>query len=362
MLQHKEEEKMKKIEKKRKLMGFTLGEMVITVAIVGTITAVAVPNYMRVRMQVNMEMVKQHLKTIGTHMNDLYNRNRQFPQDINQLGNTGEEVAITASLFGIDRREYTTDGYTTGPNLTTFQLRTCPKAGRWGIAGDRCFVLTPLGITEEAIGAGSAALNPWDAPVTFAGAYATSSLLTNPLFSPLLTRDQRISFLTAWMERKALFDDARFRMNNPPLEYGNCVLTSCNGAVFASYLFMTKDQLATLNDILPQVYDNLAKKGIYLSKADKDTSAIPGQCIYNCNYHDKLFSTAPTVVELGFKIDQPVKSWTDYANRVSTDQATVTSYWKQVSSTSESSINQQYPFNAALNPDPAVTKNYHGWG
>ena len=141
-------------KRRKNKLGFTLGEIVTTVAIIGTLTAIAVPNYMRIKMDVNMKMVQQHLRIIGVHLNDLYNQNRQFPEDILNLGNSGEEVVITASLNAIDNKEYTTDGYVTYSNRSTYTLRTCPKEGRLGISGDRCFLLDPSGIQETQLWGG----------------------------------------------------------------------------------------------------------------------------------------------------------------------------------------------------------------
>src|SRR3989338_1341150 len=156
---------MNMIKRRKNKLGFTLGEIVITVAIIGTLTSIAAPNYMRIKMDVNMKMVQQHLRIIGVHLNDLYNQSRQFPEDIlTLLGNSGEEVRITASLNAIDNKEYTTDGYVTYSNRSTYTLRTCPKEGRWGISGDRCFLLDPSGIQETQLWGGG-----------FAGDFAVTS-------------------------------------------------------------------------------------------------------------------------------------------------------------------------------------------
>ncbi len=143
---------MKTLEPKKKTRigkrhrGFTLGEVVIATAIVGTLTAIAVPNYLRIKMNTNMEMVKQQLKKMGTHMNELYNQNHVFPEDVLQLGNGLDEAAITASLNAIDSFGYTTDGYTTSANRSYYRFQTCPTSNT---AGDRCFFLDSLGTTED---------------------------------------------------------------------------------------------------------------------------------------------------------------------------------------------------------------------
>src|SRR3989344_663034 len=319
----KEKDKNKHmIKMKRNKRGFTLGEMVTTVAIIGTITAISVPNYMRVRMQVNMEMVKQHLKTIGTHMNDLYNRNKQFPQNINQLGSSGEEVAITASLFGINRREYTTDGYTTGPNLSTFQLRTCPQAGRWGIAGDRCFTLTPLGITEDTPGNAAAAFGvgaSWGNSVpigmspfnTISGGYRLPNQIAD------LTNAEQIEYVAAHLEvfLLGLHRASDFKIQNtldgPALSFID--LRSPTG----NYKFF--------DALLPSVIESLKAKGIYLTVKERPIadSVTTFDSVHKALGHNIGISNVSSytsyysqVLEFSFQLAQPVKNEAELQMRV----------------------------------------------
>ena len=316
----KEKDKNKHmIKMKRNKRGFTLGEMVTTVAIIGTLTAVSVPNYMRVKMHVNMEMVKQHLKTIGTHMNDLYNQNKQFPQNINTLGSSGEEVAITASLFGINRREYTTDGYTTGPNLSTFQLRTCPQAGRWGIAGDRCFTLTPLGITEDAAGSAAAAFGvgaSWgnSIPVTTIAGVATLFLS----YSANFTNAERIEMMAAYLELNALqlnrHSDYKIQntLDGPALSFISFVKSTENTKPFET--------------LLPSVIEALKAKGIYLTVKERPiadsvttfysvqkTLGRPASDYAYLSDHASWYSQA---LEFSFQMAQPVKNAAEVQARI----------------------------------------------
>ena len=142
---------------KKNKLGYTLGEIVMTTAIIGSLAAIAVPNFLRIKMNVNMEMVKQHLRILGQNMNELYNQNNphQYPEDILTLdGNPAEELSITASLNAIDNMGYSDHRWqTVGSPPNDFALRRCPGEGLFGIAGDRCFLLTPSELTE---------VMPWD--------------------------------------------------------------------------------------------------------------------------------------------------------------------------------------------------------
>ena len=151
-------------------LGYTLGEIVMTTAIIGSLAAIAVPNFLRIKMNVNMEMVKQHLKVVGQNLNELYNQSNphEFPANIETLGNTPEELSITASLNAISGMGYTNRTWlTSGTPRSTFSYRVCPGEGLFGIAGDRCFLLTPSELTE---------VMPWEG----------SDLFMTPLTSTML--------------------------------------------------------------------------------------------------------------------------------------------------------------------------------
>jgi prepilin-type N-terminal cleavage/methylation domain-containing protein len=119
--------------------GFTLAEIMISVSIIGIITAVALPNFFRIREEVNMEMVRSNLKTIHNAMNELLNQNGLFPDDI--FGFAEEDgdarAAIAANLTAIDLKGFET----TYQDLDgEYFMRSC--SGALG----RCFGVDPLGV------------------------------------------------------------------------------------------------------------------------------------------------------------------------------------------------------------------------
>ena len=119
-------------------------ELMITVAIMGTVTAISVPCYLRIRMEVNMEMVKQHMRVIGEKMSEIFNNKKEYPESSrwpDNLTQDEEEQAITANLNSIDMLGYTKGDYTVNQTRNEYVLKCCPKPGEWGKSGDKCFAV-----------------------------------------------------------------------------------------------------------------------------------------------------------------------------------------------------------------------------
>lgn len=286
---------MKRVQRKKKNKGFTLGEMVTTTAIVGILTAVAVPNYMRIKMQVNMEMVKQHLKTIGTHMSDLYNRDRMFPENILDLGNSDEEVAITANLSAIDNKGYTIrDGYMTYQNRSNYTFRTCPQEGRWGISGDRCFLLDPMGVRE---------MEPWDGSgmAMIAQWQIQTSWFFGRLFTdPNLTERQKLNIIEGWFEKYAYWVSYE-RLTNPWNE-GKTGIGSVNYSIYQT-------DLPKLNANFPEIFNYLGAKGIHIFQAQR-SAFDTDQRVTDRGGGSTLPKTS-TVLAIGFELDKPITTRTE---------------------------------------------------
>ncbi len=139
-----------KINKK----GFTIAEMVTTVAIIGTVAgAVALPGFLRMRLQVNMELLKHNLRVIGQTMNDYLIRNQKFPDDIANLGTSSEEITITANLSSIQQKGFTTT-YHTDATRSTYTIRACTPDN------SACLVKDPGQLTLETHTPGGGGSNP----------------------------------------------------------------------------------------------------------------------------------------------------------------------------------------------------------
>jgi prepilin-type N-terminal cleavage/methylation domain-containing protein len=179
-------------------LGYTLVEIITTTAIIGSLTAIAVPNFIRIKMSVNIELVKQHLRIIGQEMNEFYNKTKRFPASMNEIinGDSSEELSITASLNSIDNRGYMGEGadYLTTSDQSTYSLKTCPKEGLFGISGDRCFILDPI--------SGVRVSPPWNAAgVNIIPVFVIPGDQTLPfLTDPNLTDKQKTEMLSAVFE------------------------------------------------------------------------------------------------------------------------------------------------------------------
>ena len=239
---------------KKNNLGYTLGEIVMTTAIIGSLAAIAVPNFLRIKMNVNMEMVKQQMRILGQNLNELYNQNNphQYPEDILTLdGNPAEELAITASLNAIDSMGYSDHRWqTVGSPPNDFSLRRCPGEGLWGIAGDRCFLLTPSELTE---------VMPWDGTgidmVVWANVSNFSALYDYDFpTSPNVPQQRKVELLAALLEYLAYTTLAE--------ELNDALQHNLEGMP-ASYLFFGSADFQNLYEtLLPKVHEILADRGI----------------------------------------------------------------------------------------------------
>ena len=303
-------------KKVKRLKGFTLGEMVTTVTIIGSLTAIAVPNYLRVRMEVNMEMVRQELRTIQKHMNDLLNRDKRFPQDINKLGNTPEEQSITGSLSAIDLKDYTTDGYRVDPNLSNYNLTTCPT--RLGISGDKCFTVDTFSISSAAVG-GVGAVAPWDgAAVPLVSMYTVQGGSGGDLHflatTPGLTDMQRAIAIAQYMvgyayHASAYLHDTRGSLDRTNLDLDKTIPSITFGE--------SKEALEAVEKYGPQIYEILKNVGIhfyFVERTREDAMERRNEKIADpFNYYTGTYAmnTFTDYFDVGFALNQPVTTLGD---------------------------------------------------
>jgi type II secretory pathway pseudopilin PulG len=267
------------IKRMKNNLGYTLAEITITTAIIGSLAAIAVPNFLRIKMNVNMELVKQQMRILGQNLNELYNQNNphQYPEDILTLdGNPAEELSITASLNAIDGMGYTDHRWqTAGSPPSTFALRRCPGDGLWGIVGVECYTLTPGGLTAGMPWDGGGldmiimSVNSMDGPV------GTSRIFNYFLAEPTLTEDQRVQLIADFLETSAYILLMR------QLYYVESGMGGGLVGKMPATLFQFLDALSvasntnrsTFEALLPQVYAELENRGVtMLTKSATVTS------------------------------------------------------------------------------------------
>jgi len=146
-----------KKNKRNNNKGFTLGEIITTVAIIGTITSLALPNYLRMKMNTNEEMVRQQMRIVGEKMTEIMGKNGQFPDSEewpNLVGNE-DEISLTASLSAIDDLCYTNTDYTTNQSRSTYIFCSSPKldaCGRYAGKKRFCVHFDPVMSTQFSTG------------------------------------------------------------------------------------------------------------------------------------------------------------------------------------------------------------------
>ena len=129
--------------------GYTASEMIVFFLVMAILATIAFPNYFRIKMQVNMELVKQNLRIISQEMNEFYNKNKQFPASIEDIKNSAspQAMSITESLDSIQQKGYEVI-YLPNSEQTSYTQRVEPILRMEGKAGNKCFILDPMGVRD----------------------------------------------------------------------------------------------------------------------------------------------------------------------------------------------------------------------
>jgi prepilin-type N-terminal cleavage/methylation domain-containing protein len=324
------------IEKTKNKRGFTLGEMVTTVAIIGTLSAIAVPNYLRIKMEVNMMMVKQELRTIQRHMNDAFNQSQKFPQNLTDLGASAEEQFIMDSLVVLDRKNYLTNDYRVNPSQSNYQFQTCPKQGHIGSSGNQCFTMNSIEITSAALQLGSN--DPWDGSNVNTLPWTLTQLKveqSGPFYEwgyyllnlgAKLTQSQQVQLTGAALERVAY--QLNYLMNETTQEDSSNDLSLDKKKLPSTMHVVTKEQEKTIKEILSRVYENLLEKGVRLYMTEQNIEEASArfseihdqETINNILYiSDKIEKDKVDevrVLEFSYELEKPFQGPHDYEVRI----------------------------------------------
>jgi Tfp pilus assembly protein PilE len=248
-------------------LGYTLGEIVITTAIIGSLAAIAVPNFLRIKMNVNMELVKQQMRILGQNLNELYNQNspHQYPEDILTLdGNPAEELAITASLNAINRMGYEIEHFVPEDRSTFLDIARL-QPGMEGISGDTCYALDPMGLRVLENCWGMEGLD------TFIGGVSPiSEKFLGMLFSnPNLSESDKVKILSGMFIQYGFFldslagwfDDLAQGFDGTPLKDPQGASTANLPTLFAP---MKAEDKSVFDQLIEKVNDHLKENGVQI--------------------------------------------------------------------------------------------------
>lgn len=130
-----------------KRLGFTLVEIMVTVAIIAILAAIVVPNLRRSRMTSNEVMAKKALRTLAEALEQYYLYNGDYPADVDTLVTGSNPPYLKENIV-----DQTKHGYSFGiaggaPVNGTYSLWAVPQ--NCGTTGTLSFTITNgMKITE----------------------------------------------------------------------------------------------------------------------------------------------------------------------------------------------------------------------
>lgn len=309
--------------------GMTLTEITITVAIIGILASVAIPNYERIKLQMNMEMVKQHMRIIGEKLTEIMGKQGGQAPSRATWGNPApgdeDELSLTSNLGAIDQKGYTTENWTppsssfsfNGLNDSGYEFVSCPKDNFWGRLGDRCFRLTPFGVDELPPGVRWMGINTWNQPWE-----TTDALLT--LFTTSGSFADKLDAFIKFMEFVGVHAD--FASGNYE-SGGGCEGGSHGGGwtpqipsdkIASTSLILSADNIELFNQFLNAAKSSLEAKGFHIETRIQSVTEVTESCKSRCNDLASVISSTsnPKGIEISFKLDDPVRSnWQLMARR-----------------------------------------------
>lgn len=122
----------------KQVQGFTLIEMIIVVAVIGILSAIAMPMYRDYVVRANRSDAKVALAAVALAQERYYSINNRYSSSLASLG--------IGTMMGVNNSGLTANGFyaiaITAPNPTASYLLTATPQSKSGQNTDKCNVLT----------------------------------------------------------------------------------------------------------------------------------------------------------------------------------------------------------------------------
>ena len=142
----------------KKIQGFTLMELMVAVAIIGILSAIAIPSYRDSVMKSRRADAKAALMDLANAMERRFTENNSYKGAAGTIATPADTGA--ARIYNVDSNTATYYDVTiNASDDTTYTLQAAPKAAQ---AGDKCGTLTLNNAGVENIAGGSTGVTAAD--------------------------------------------------------------------------------------------------------------------------------------------------------------------------------------------------------
>ncbi|OGW82107.1 MAG: hypothetical protein A3G33_03070 [Omnitrophica bacterium RIFCSPLOWO2_12_FULL_44_17] len=303
--------------------GFTIAEMITTVAIVGIMTSIGIPSYLQARRNTNMEMVRQHMRQISEKMIEVLGKKGKFSCAANSSDPTcsdeakwpligsfdPDEQAITASLSAIDNLCYTTNEYSTNDSRTSYVFCSSPKLDSCGAnAGNKKFCVHYDPQVSALFAPGMVGeFNTWEALPNPPMSSAWMAFLYDPvnINSSINTSFKTLELLARSLEVISMYN----LYGTTPNSTGPLNSFVQSGYAFSQYLRFSKQDEARVDGYLKQANEYFLSKGIQLIAREESLQVYNADVIKNLGADyaggNSLLAYQGEVYTVSFKFERP---------------------------------------------------------
>ncbi len=127
---------------KRRKQGFTLVEILIVVAIIGILAVIAIPNFLRSKMQSNDAAAQGTLKTVANALETYYANNNLYPNAVTTL------LSATPAYLNSNYFVGTYSGFTFTYSASDYSYLIVATPVSVGVTGSRSFTISTGGLLQ----------------------------------------------------------------------------------------------------------------------------------------------------------------------------------------------------------------------